>query len=644
MPIDGLTTAKDFTLSRALPLLGRIYKGGAKRTRTGQGGKSYEIFGEDLTYFRVEFSPEYQHLQAAWNKIYGAEPDCFTITFMGDTVDEVFPTWYEQHAASTLLHRCDGVTQVRWWDAQARDGMGSYSDQPRACQNTGDAGGSSGSGCKCAKVGNLNFILPDLFEATSQLGFFRLTTHSTHDLIALYNALKLIEKTMGRLTGVPFILGRQTQKVSAPDGKGGRRNLEKSLLYIRVEDTFARNVLQPMLRGAAAPALPAGTPTSAPAANTPELPATFTNGNAIDDEALDGEIIDPAVAPDAAEALTGIWATEAELKRLVNEIQSEYTWVKTSDILKFAGFEVDRQTRFSSVAWDKFASYIAAKSAIVKALRQKEPFPRSRSREDANGSLPDTPTSSVPPTSDAKQDESETDGIVLAYVLTQIKRAFDWSLEDFVKLVGQPPESFTTPRAAWIAAQTVVRKHNLPMIGYSVAWNGQYAELDTDVPLRLYGQNNSSLLLELGAGWPEFVAGWEKGKSYPLPAPVLVLGWSQAANYAQANTIALLNDPQIDTPQTDATGVESPQPDASDNTPPVTDLPTPPEGYIWQTAASLWAGASVLIDGAGYYVKSVLAHEDGTMLVLQGQGYDVPGKTITVPRDLRIAVVHDIPF
>lgn len=617
MPITGLTTTKDFTLSRALPLLGRIYKGGAKRTRTGQGGKSYEIFGEDLTYFRVEFSPEYQHLQAAWNKIYGAEPDCFTITFMGDTVDEVFPTWYEQHAASTLLHRCDGVTQVRWWDAQARDGMGSYSDQPRACQNTGDAGGSSGSGCKCAKVGNLNFILPDLFEATSQLGFFRLTTHSTHDLIALYNALKLIEKTMGRLTGVPFILGRQTQKVSAPDGKGGRRNLEKSLLYIRVEDTFARNVLQPMLRGAAAPALPAGTPTSAPAVNTPELPATFTNGNAIDDEALDGEIIDPGDAP-AAPA----WYNEENLRQLVAEFKALSPSTTVGDILMAAGFSVTTSTTVGGCNWGKFASYAEARATIAAELNRRQPDEAPPAERTAGG-----------------------DDMVLAFALAQIKAAFGWSVEDFEKLVGKPLSAFDSGKAVWVAAQNTVRRLNLSMIATQVTWQGSYALLNTDLPTRAYGQSNSNLLLSLGDKWKPFVDSWEKDQTYTLPEPVLVLTWQQANGYALAKSVMLLPDAEADAEAAaeDDLPVSIPQQPAGDGADGSADKELPP-GFVRRRPSELWVGQMVYTGGQQGFIKTILREEGSEDVKLILMTDRVESLEVSIGGREYIAVSSAIPF
>lgn len=224
MPIIGMTDQNDVELYEALSRLGNLRKGGVKPV----SGKAP---GKDLDHFRVTFEPEYAHLGDTFVQLYGNEPDRFEDVFMaGDTVADAYPTWMEEHGASTLKHRCDGQTQVLRWED------GDYCHDKIPCARL------SGEGCKCKQIGKLRIILRDLYEETGVLGWFEVKTHSKHDIIRLHNALTLVAKKAGALTSVPFVFGRAPRTITRPNGSN-RAKTEKSLLYLHAEPEYMKAAL-----------------------------------------------------------------------------------------------------------------------------------------------------------------------------------------------------------------------------------------------------------------------------------------------------------------------------------------------------------------------------------------------------------------
>lgn len=217
----------------AFPQIGKLYKGSPKREHNGR-----EIQGTDLDYFRIEFNPEFEQYREVWLDLYGEKPTEFQpVFFLEKTTDDVFSTWREEWAASKMLHRCDGETQNRWWNAEA----GEYSDTPKACESPA---------CKCKDTGRIRLYLPQFIDRIGVLGHIALETHSFYDIRSVLDCLRAIEAMYGKLNGVPFVVGRAARQVSVPNPKKkDRMKVTKNLLYIRPASIFTQNVLIPALSG-----------------------------------------------------------------------------------------------------------------------------------------------------------------------------------------------------------------------------------------------------------------------------------------------------------------------------------------------------------------------------------------------------------
>lgn len=240
MPIIGLTDERSFDLNRAMPRIGKLYKGSPKQERQ-KNGRTYEIFGKDLDYFRAEFEPEFEDLADQFTALYGEQPAEFPeIQFIADDVNKAFETWHEEYdAAQTLLHRCDGEVQHVHYNKES----GIHATAKIACR------ANTGEGCgQCNMVGRLRVVLVDFAYETGAYGYFQIETHSKNDIINLYNGLRLMHQRYRALVGIPFVLGRSEREISTPmtDKKTGeikRSKTRKSLLYIRPVATFVKEVM-----------------------------------------------------------------------------------------------------------------------------------------------------------------------------------------------------------------------------------------------------------------------------------------------------------------------------------------------------------------------------------------------------------------
>lgn len=272
MPIKGLIEVSDTSIRQGLPEIARCYKGEKQETRKRKDGTEYKIMGKDLEYFRVEFNPQFAEFEEVFRAMYTDEdgvyePDLFErVHVAAETTDEAFDFWMEQwNSTMTLLHKCDGDTQVRWFDERKK----MYSNGTMACASKPD---NTQPPCECTRVGRLALILTDFTAATGVFGYFLFQTHSINDIITLYQTLSMAEKLArkaGRsLMGVPFTFGRATEQISAPhaaknkqgeyERTGKRIKVNKSLFYLHTDPEFTKQVLLPAL--VSAPALPATVP------------------------------------------------------------------------------------------------------------------------------------------------------------------------------------------------------------------------------------------------------------------------------------------------------------------------------------------------------------------------------------------------
>ena len=265
MPITDLTARMPETPK--LVRFGKIRKG-AERPQSGNRP------GKDLDHFRITLEPAYAHLAEVIGEELGPEPRDIPLVFVGETVDEVFPTWFEAWLASGLQHRCDGVTQ-----AHGVTDTGKYADGIPCERGESDLSDPSSFACGCTRRGKLHVALPFLWGIQGEYGQFVLETGSIHDIIEVHHRLSTMHKLFGTLMMVPAILGRQERQISYSQGTKRRQNRTASLLTIR-ENLLAMKQTHPQIAakmqvvidaGTGAPALDAGAP--ALAAGEPAAPS-----------------------------------------------------------------------------------------------------------------------------------------------------------------------------------------------------------------------------------------------------------------------------------------------------------------------------------------------------------------------------------
>lgn len=214
--IKGLT---DNVIPR-FPRLGKLRKGGEKPQIGNRPGA-------ELEYFR--FTSENPAIVGAFHEAYGTQPAMLRVYLPYPSVEMNFSTWKEAWAAGGLVHRCDGETCQIW-----RTPDGKYSQVPKPCPG----------GCK--EVGRLEVILPELITA-GFVGYVTLETHSLHDLMNITATLEAVRQSVqdrpNGLQGIEFVLRRKKERISTPDGKGGRTSREKWLVSIEPVPSWAQTYL-----------------------------------------------------------------------------------------------------------------------------------------------------------------------------------------------------------------------------------------------------------------------------------------------------------------------------------------------------------------------------------------------------------------
>lgn len=311
MAIKNLTDGSQ--AGSGIPTILKLYKGTEKEERT-KNGRTYEIMGKDLQHFRAEFEEPYAHLKDVWEGLYGTEPTEFNEVFLAaPTADDAFQSWKEEwNKSQTLLHRCDGETQVQWYSEAAK------------MQSTA-AIKCAAPACQCKNTGRLKLIIPEFLDAAGVFGYVSVTTHSLNDILTVYRYLDDLQRIYGDLLRIPFVFGRAKKEVSAPkqvkqaDGSletEGRIKVTKSLFYIHVTEEFARNRLLPALYAPTLPALPA----PAPVITSAEGAALLSPGKArrIDTGANTGKPTEPDPEP-----AHNVFEDEAKVEKLLNYAESK---------------------------------------------------------------------------------------------------------------------------------------------------------------------------------------------------------------------------------------------------------------------------------------------------------------------------------
>lgn len=277
MAIQGITDR-----AAAFPEIAQIRKGAPKTDPKKPG--------PDLDYFRF-VTPD-ASLQSAFAAAFGDKPQEIRFISPFNTSAEVFEAWREEYTASSLKHRCDGVTVVR-----SQLPNGTYTDVPKPCPG----------GCK--QVGRLKIVVPLL----KRLGFVTVHTTSIWDILTIHQNLTALEMLRGSLRGIPLILRRVKRAISTPSGNGQRARREKWLLTIEAAPDWVALELDAIQRQA----LP-----------TASEPLMLTAGDMVKPDA-DGEEndeIEMLCAPETAAAIESLWPDygQAALKLKSPETMADY--------------------------------------------------------------------------------------------------------------------------------------------------------------------------------------------------------------------------------------------------------------------------------------------------------------------------------
>src|SRR5262249_39120089 len=110
MAIIGLTDRP-----ASFPQIGVLRKGAPKK-QIEKNGKMVDSYGADLKHFR--FDSDDPEAVKRFAEIYGAEPRAIRVYVPFATTGQNFEAWREEWSASSLKHRCDGQTCVRWLTPQ----------------------------------------------------------------------------------------------------------------------------------------------------------------------------------------------------------------------------------------------------------------------------------------------------------------------------------------------------------------------------------------------------------------------------------------------------------------------------------------------------------------------------------------------
>ena len=88
--------------------------------------------------------------------------------------------------------------------------------------------------------------MPELITA-GFVGYVTLETHSLHDLMNITATLEAVRQSVqdrpNGLQGIEFVLRRKKERISTPDGKGGRASREKWLVSIEPVPSWAQTYL-----------------------------------------------------------------------------------------------------------------------------------------------------------------------------------------------------------------------------------------------------------------------------------------------------------------------------------------------------------------------------------------------------------------
>jgi hypothetical protein len=232
MPIKGLSNR-----GLALPEIGQIRKGSKKRKN--QQGK--EIFGEELTYFRVEFAEGEEKAAAKFLSVYGDKPNAIRVLLPFNEIERTWDPWKEAYTAGRLVARSDGEFVVYMLDNRGDVVVQNWLDKsgnkvPHPSNNIAGYDFQN-KPVEFKNTGRLKVIVPDLERAA----YLTVMTSSTHDIGNISDQLAAFkELNGGQIAGIPFILRRRPAMISTPSKDGPRVRRKKYLISVEVDANWAK--------------------------------------------------------------------------------------------------------------------------------------------------------------------------------------------------------------------------------------------------------------------------------------------------------------------------------------------------------------------------------------------------------------------
>lgn len=285
MAIEGLSDRA--SLDPRFKEIGRIRKGAAK---TGNRP------GRDLDYFR--YVPDSRHQKSAeiFEQIYSTEPTSLEIHFPFDQMERVFGSWREAYGQNRLCKlRCDGARWHDWIEGDRHRHSTAGRECDLECRDTPNRCPD----CPLTYVGRLSVILKPMWEA-GQIGLITLITSSVNDIGHL--AAKLVQ--WEPLTGKPFTLWRETERIGAPIN-GKRAGVDSNLLHLELaEDRFLLEFQAAERRSYEQITAPRPAPAPALVAGERRGPDEIIYGNPPDID-FDGELIEEYEQPTGDPLLNG---------------------------------------------------------------------------------------------------------------------------------------------------------------------------------------------------------------------------------------------------------------------------------------------------------------------------------------------------
>lgn len=231
MPIKGLSDRDE-----AFPEIAKIHKGAKKRTNA----KGQQIFGEELTYFRVEWGEGEADARAIFESVYGDKPNSIRVIFPFNEIDRFWDPWKTAFTAGSYLGRSDGefIDFLKTVDGETivRDGL---DREGKKVPHPADDIAGYDFDNKPVYFKDSGILKALIFELP-RAAYVSFLTTSKNDIINLSSQLIGYKSFVGgNLAGIPFVVRRIPRLVSTPNGKGKPRvRRKKYLISIELDPEY----------------------------------------------------------------------------------------------------------------------------------------------------------------------------------------------------------------------------------------------------------------------------------------------------------------------------------------------------------------------------------------------------------------------